>query len=524
MSTDNITTPLTDSPREAAVYMTMSQGIKFVNIADVPAIFATLKRGFRQGHNRTLEQRQKHLRAIVNLINENEEILVDALAKDVCKPRSEALMTEIRLTRSDCIDAIEELPHLMKPREIGFFEKTLANKFDGAALVPNPLGVTLVIGAWNYPFQLAMIPVIGALAGGNTVLLKPSEVSPNTAAAIAQLVPKYFSPDVFAVANGAVAETTAILLQPFDHFFYTGSGTVGRIVMAAAAKHLAKVTLELGGKSPVVIDRGVDLNVAARRILWGRALNAGQTCIAPDYILCHADQQDALAAAFRKCVREFFGEDPKKSPDYGRIVNDHHFKRVVGLMQHGRAVVGGETDAAERYIAPTVLVDVKLDSPLMQDEIFGPLLPIVPIDNIDAAVDFINSRDKPLAAYVFSNNKAVVRRFEEEVPCGGMTVNDVMMHIAAPCLPFGGVGASGCGAYHGKYTFEEFVHLKPVLRKDSGMEWVNNMLRYAPYNEVKTKRLCAVLYPVGEPCGATTKLMFLGTAILAAGCLYARMK
>jgi aldehyde dehydrogenase (NAD+) len=475
----------------------MSKPLKFVDVATIPAVFQRLKASYKKGINRTLNQRQENVRQVIKMIKENENQFLAALKSDLGKPSFEAQLMELKMIVSEAFEIIDNLPKWMAPQTIGLTQKPAVNAGDRLCLVPNSLGVVLVIGAWNYPVQLCIIPVLGAIAGGNTCVLKPSEVSPASAALMAELLPKYISEDVVTVCNGAVKETGALLEQPFNHIFYTGSGMVGKIIMAAAAKNLASVTLELGGKSPVVVDDNVDLNVVARRVMWGRAANSGQTCIAPDYILVKRQCQDKLVQALAEARKEFLGTDVKASKSYGRMVNAQHFKRVTDLMQYGKVVVGGETDASENFIAPTVLTDVKLDSPLMTQEIFGPLLPIVPIDSMDAAVDFITDRDKPLALYVFSNNSAVVKTFETLVPAGGMTVNDVMMHCAVPCLPFGGVGPSGLGAYHGKGTFDTFTHKKPVLAKSMGMEFVNT-LRYAPYTDSHLNTMSKLLFHTKE--------------------------
>jgi aldehyde dehydrogenase (NAD+) len=353
-----------------------------------------------------------------------------------------------------------------------------------------------VIGAWNYPFQLTVVGVIGALAAGNTVLIKPSEVSPNCAAVIEEAMSKYFDSDVVGIVQGAAEETTAVLKERFDHILYTGNAAVGRIVMTAAAKHLTPVTLELGGKSPVYVHSDADLNVAARRIVWGRTVNAGQTCIAPDYILAHDSIKAGLIAALKKAITDFYGANPQTSPDYGRIVNDRHFARVSGLIKSATVVAGGETDAATRYIAPTILDDVSPDCAAMQEEIFGPLFPILPVAGPEAGIDFINKGEKPLALYVFTRTAAVKTAFREQTSSGAILINDTLMHAAFESLPFGGVGNSGMGAYHGQLTFDRFSHHKAVLEKDAGME-VFNSLRYAPYGERKQAILGALAGRVG---------------------------
>jgi aldehyde dehydrogenase (NAD+) len=333
--------------------------------------------------------------------------------------------------------------------------------------------------------QLVIGPVIGAIAAGNCVVIKPSEVAARSSAILAELVPKYLDPDAVRVVEGGVPETTALLAERFDHVFYTGNGTVGRIVMEAAAKHLTPVTLELGGKSPCYVDRDVDLDVTARRIAWGKWVNAGQTCVAPDYLLVHEAVADALVEKLRGTLRDFYGDDPKASPSYARIVNERHHRRLLALLGDGeRAVIGGEHDEKERYIAPTVLRDVRPDARVMGDEIFGPILPMLTVKGPDEAIAFVNARPKPLALYVFSRRREVADDVLARTSSGGACVNDCVTHLGVPELPFGGVGASGMGAYHGRASFETFSHKKSVLVKGTS---IDPALRYPPYTDDKEK-------------------------------------
>jgi aldehyde dehydrogenase (NAD+) len=316
------------------------------------------------------------------------------------------------------------------------------------------------------------------------VVLKPSEVAPASSAVLAELVPRYLDRECVQVVEGGVAETTELLSQQWDHIFYTGNGTVGRIVMQAAARHLTPVTLELGGKSPAIVDAEVDLEVAARRITWAKFFNAGQTCVAPDYVLVHPSQEQPLLSAIKSTLREFYGDDPKKSADYGRIVNDRHHTRLVRLLGAGEVVTGGQHDAAQRYLAPTVLRNVPADAPVMADEIFGPILPVLTVPDVNAAIRFVTARDKPLALYVFSKNSAHIDQILESTTSGGACVNDAVTHLVPPDLPFGGVGGSGMGAYHGRAGFDTFTHRKSVLHKGT---LVDPALRYPPYTDTKFK-------------------------------------
>jgi len=340
----------------------------------------------------------------------------------------------------------------------------------------------LIIGAWNYPLQLTLAGLAAAIAAGNCAVIKPSELAPATSALMARLVPEYLDTDCVRVIEGAVPESTALLELPFDHILYTGNGTVGRIVMAAAAKHLTPVTLELGGKSPCVVLPDADLETTARRIVWGKFTNAGQTCIAPDYVLADADTEALLVPLLAKSIEEMFGANAETSDSYGRIVNQRHFERLSSLMDSGHVVIGGQTNPAELHIAPTVLTDVSPDSAIMQEEIFGPILPIVRAETLDAAIRIIRSGDKPLAAYVFTKDSAAEFRFLESVSSGNACVNDTMMFMAVHELPFGGVGASGMGAYSGEHGFRTFSHMKAVMKRSW---WPDVALRYAPYTAKK---------------------------------------
>jgi aldehyde dehydrogenase (NAD+) len=329
-----------------------------------------------------------------------------------------------------------------------------------------------------------MAPFIGAIAAGNCAVLKPSEISANTSALIADLVPRYLDQDCLRVVEGGVPETTNLLDQRWDHIFYTGNGVVGRIVMAAAAKHLTPVTLELGGKSPAIVGRSADLEMAAKRIAWGKFWNAGQTCVAPDYVLVHEHVHDRFIAQLRTSLREFYGDDVQASPDYGRIINEHHFQRLQKLLGSGDIAIGGQVDPGDRYIAPTVLVNVPHEAPVMGQEIFGPILPVLRIRDIDDAIAFVNARPKPLALYVFAKDRLAQQRILGRTSSGGATVNHAWMHLTVPGLPFGGVGESGMGAYHGKATFDVFTHRKSVLKKST---LVDPPLVYPPYSDIKER-------------------------------------
>ncbi len=449
----------------------------------IPEIVSRLRESFRSGRTRPLEWRLGQLARLQELLERHGDELVAALQADLRKPTLEAWMADVANTKAEVVLARRKLRSWTKPERVRI---PLSQRPGRARIVREPLGVVLVIGPWNYPVQLVLTPLVGALAAGNCVVLKPSEVTAHTSAALAKLLPRYLDPGAVAVVEGGVPETTALLAERFDHIFYTGNGRVGRVVMAAAAKHLTPVTLELGGKSPCLIDADVDMDVAVHRIAWGKFMNAGQTCIAPDYVLVHESRERDLLDGLAKTLREFYGDDPQRSPDLARIASDRHHERLAKLLESGEVVVGGQADADERYVAPTVLRNVRPDSPVMQDEIFGPILPVLKVPDMDRAIEFVNEREKPLALYVFTRRPEVEERVVSRTTSGGVCVNATLWHIANPQLPFGGVGESGLGAYHGRHSFEVFSHRKSVLTKPTRFDV---RFAYPPY----TKRKLALL-------------------------------
>lgn len=451
--------------------------------SEIPQLMETLRATFDSGRTRPLAWRLKQLDGLHRLVSENEQPILDALAKDVGKPDLEGFLTEVTYTLGEIDLTKKKLPGWMKPKKVSAPIITQPAK---ATIYRDPLGVVLIIAPWNYPFQLAVAPLIGAIAAGNCAVVKPSEVAAATSALLADLIPKYLDNDAVRVIEGAVDETTCLLEQRWDYIFYTGNGTVGRIVMAAAAKNLTPVTLELGGKSPAIVDSDVDLDVAVKRILWGKFSNSGQTCVAPDYVLAHESIHDQLLEKLGTKLKEFYGDDPQKSEDYGRVVNARHHQRLMKLLEGQDVAIGGQADESDRYIAPTVLKNVSPDAPVMADEIFGPILPVLKIKDIEEAIAFVNGRDKPLALYVFSNRSNVQEDILSRTSSGGASINHAWMHLAVPDLPFGGVGKSGMGAYHGRGSFDTFTHHKSVLKKPTGME---PDLMYPPYNEKKRKWL-----------------------------------
>jgi aldehyde dehydrogenase (NAD+) len=446
-------------------------------------LFSRLRAGFAAGRTLPVAWRREQLAGLKALVCDNEAAWLEVLRQDLGKCTQEAYVAEIGYLAKEVDFVSRRIAAWMQPRKVG---TPLIAQPGTSYIVPEPRGLVLIIGAWNYPLQLTLAPLVAAVAAGNAAVLKPSEVAPATSAKLAELLPKYLDPACYAVVEGGVPETSALLEQRFDHILYTGGERVARIVMTAAARHLTPVTLELGGKSPCYVDRDVDLEVAASRITWGKFMNAGQTCIAPDYVLAHAAIADDLREALIGRLREFYGEDAARSPDYARIVNDRHFDRLVGLLAGQRIVYGGRHDRGSRYFEPTLVDQPALDSVLMQEEIFGPILPILTVAGAEEAAGFARARPKPLALYVFSDDHGVQQQLTAGISAGSVCINDTMMFMAAPELPFGGVGASGMGRYSGWYGFETMSHMKAVMRR--GFRFDVD-IRYPPYTERKLKLL-----------------------------------
>ena len=442
---------------------------------------ADLRSTYNSGHTRPLAWRKHQLEQMIKMLEENEPEFLAALKTDLGKPTVEGFITDIAFITGEIKLMLKNLKKWNKPQRVPTPLVTMPAK---SQLIPEPLGVVLVIAPWNYPIQLLLVPAAGAIAAGNAVVMKPSEVSAATSEVLARLVPKYLDQKAITLVEGGVPETTALLAEHFDHIFYTGNGTVGRIVMAAAANNLTPVTLELGGKSPVIVDESANIHVTARRIAWGKWLNAGQTCVAPDYILVNEKVRQPFLDELGKAITDFFGADPQTSESYGRIVSPRHFDRLKSLMTGGKVIIGGETNGDSRYVAPTVLADVDMNSALMNEEIFGPLLPVISITSTKQAIDFITARPHPLALYVFAENKSVVKEVLAKTTAGGVTVNGTLMHLTSPHLPFGGIGESGMGGYHGKSGVRLFQHMKPVLSRGTKLD---PSLAYPPYTDKKAK-------------------------------------
>jgi aldehyde dehydrogenase (NAD+) len=419
------------------------------------------------------------------MLEEGEGEFLAALRDDMGKSPMEGWLTDLASVAREVRYALQHLDAWMRPERA---RVPLQLRPARAEIVREPLGVVLVIAPWNFPIRLALLPAASAIAAGNCVVVKPSEVSSASAAALTRLVPRYLDPACVAVVEGGPDETRALLGERFDHVFFTGNAAVGRLVMEAAARHLTPVTLELGGKSPVIVDRDADLKVAGRRVAWGKFLNAGQTCVAPDYALVHGAVEEAFVSAVRAAVRRFYGGDPRRSPDYPRIVNERHAQRLQHLLaRHGGEVVaGGEVDVAGRYVAPTIVRGVAPNSPLMEEEIFGPILPVLGMRDVDDAIEFVNARPKPLSLYLFASDPETARRVTARTSSGGVCVNATLLQFGAQTLPFGGVGESGFGAYHGRFGFETFSHRKAVLTKSPHPD---PRFAYPPYTPARRRLL-----------------------------------
>ncbi len=443
-------------------------------ISDVAEIIAKQRDFFQTGKTKDVAFRWEQLKILKQAIVENKQLIIKALQADLQKPEFETYATEIAVV-NEIDEAIKNLKNWTKPKKAAVSWKFFPYS---AKIYPEPLGVVLIIGPWNYPLQLIISPLVGAIAAGNCTILKPSEIAPHTSSLVAQIIGKHFHPDYIAVVEGGVETSQKLLAEKFDHIFFTGGTAIGKIVMAAAAKHLTPVTLELGGKSPCIIDTEINLEYTIKRIVWGKFINAGQTCVAPDYLLVNQKIKPDLVDGLKKCLTEFYGDNPATSPDYPRIISQKQFDRLANLIKDGEIIIGGQTNAEERYIAPTLLDHVSLTSPVMEEEIFGPILPILEYTDITEAIALINSKPKPLALYLFTQNKNLQKQVLQSTSSGGVCINDTVMQFGVSSLPFGGVGDSGIGSYHGKASFDTFSHYKSVLKN---YFWLDLNWRYAPY-------------------------------------------
>lgn len=436
---------------------------------------------FRTGQTRDIDFRIESLKKLERILIEKEPEITEALAKDLKKPTLEAYSTEIAYVLEDVRFVLKNIKKWASVQKI---KSPLVLQPAKSQIYSEPFGVTLIIAPWNYPFQLVVSPLIGALAAGNTVVLKPSEATPHTQKLLVDMISKTFPAEHVVCLGGGLEESKALLEEKFDFIFFTGSTRVGRIVMEKAAKHLTPVCLELGGKSPCIVDQNVDLKVAARRIIWGKFMNAGQTCVCPDYLMIHENIYEKFVQQLKNTIKEFYGADPKQSSSYPRIVHEQHFDQLSKLLQKGKIEAGGDSDRSQKYIAPTLISGITWEDPIMQDEIFGPLLPMMKYSNLEEALRQIEGRPKPLAFYLFTTDTGLQNQVLNRMSFGGACINDCVVHLANPELPFGGVGDSGLGAYHGRHSFDLFSHKKSVLRKPF---YLDANMRYAPYTDMKLK-------------------------------------
>lgn len=445
--------------------------------SDLLNLYHAQKAFFQEGHTRSYAFRLAQIKKLNDLVNKHQQNLIDALQKDLEKHAYEGLITELGPFFSEVKDTLKHLRSWMQPESV---TTSLFNTPGSSEIIREPYGNVLVIAPWNYPFLLSFSPLLGAMAAGNCVILKPSEHAPHSAAAMAAIINQHFDPSYIHVIEGGVEETQALLNTRWDYIFFTGGPAIGKIIYKAAAEHLTPVTLELGGKSPCVVHKDANLKLAAKRIAWGKWINSGQTCLAPDYLFVQADVKQKFIQYLSDAIHAHYGADPIKSPDYGKIINHRHYERLKSYLSQGRITAGGKYDDGLMRIEPTIMEQVSADSPVMQEEIFGPILPVYTYDKIDEVYAFINKREKPLASYLFSASSAVQKQFLAEISSGGVSINDTVMHITSSQMPFGGVGQSGIGGYHGKYSFDTFSHKKSVLRR--GIQPLDTIFRFPPYN------------------------------------------
>jgi aldehyde dehydrogenase (NAD+) len=422
------------------------------------------------------EQRIKLLKDLKGQIEAYETRIVAAMQADMAKPTTEAVGGEIWYVLEEIEYALRKLKHWMKPRRV---RTPLLHFRASSSIYPEPYGQVLIMAPWNYPFHLLFSPLVGALAAGNTAILKPSELAPATAQVMEEMINLHFDPRILRVINGGVETAQELLKIQFDYIFFTGGTKVGKLVMKAAAEHLTPVTLELGGKSPAIVDETADLDVAASRIVWGKFFNAGQTCIAPDYVLAQEKIYPDLVHRFKEKIIDYYGKEPQKSADFARIINEHHFTRIQNLINTDKVVHGGQVDPETLFIGPTIMDQVTLDDAVMGEEIFGPILPVLRFESLEDAIRIIKKHPNPLSLYLFTRDKTTEKRVISEVSFGGGCINDVVSHVFNEEMPFGGRGTSGMGAYHGKYSFNTFSHYKGIIHRKN---WPDFAIRYPPYH------------------------------------------
>nr|WP_191567150.1 aldehyde dehydrogenase [Metabacillus idriensis] len=459
--------------------MTLEQSIQL--------IISKQKEYFYKGNTRNVQGRYDQLEKLYLTIKKNERAIMDALKTDLNKSEFEAYSTEIGILLEEIQFSKKNLKKWAAPKKV---KTALTHIGTTGKIVPEPFGTALIIAPWNYPFQLALSPLAGAIAAGNTAVLKPSEFAPNVSNLLKDLVEEIYPPELVTVIEGGIETNQMLLAQKFDTIFFTGSVPVGKIVMKAASEHLTPVTLELGGKSPCIVHKDADLELSAKRIAFGKFTNAGQTCIAPDYLLIDKEIKAEFLIMLKREINEMFGTNPLQNENFSRMISKKHFDRLIQFLSDGKVIIGGAADPETLKIAPTILDGVNADANVMQEEIFGPILPVMDYSNLDEVISFIQDRPKPLALYLFTSSKQTEQQVIQHVSFGGGCINDTLMHIATPHLPFGGVGESGMGNYHGKYSFDAFSHYKSVLHQTTkfdfsfryphaknGLKWIRRLLK-----------------------------------------------
>ena len=461
----------------------MSENEKYENYENIDDLLLRQRNFFKSGKTFDLEFRKANLKKLYDAVCRFEPEINQALKADLGKSSFESYMCETGMLLTEITYMRKHLKKFARPKTV----RTPLAQFPSRSFrQPMPYGNVLIMSPWNYPLLLTLEPLVDAIAAGNTAVLKPSAYAPNAADVIKKIVDSCFAPECVAVVTGGRAENAALLGKKFDFIFFTGSQAVGKEVLRHAAEHLTPAVLELGGKSPCIVERSADLELAARRIVFGKYLNCGQTCVAPDYVLCDVQIRDALVAAVKEEIRRQYGEKPMENPDYGKIINQKHFERICGLIEPEKVVCGGGHSASDCRIEPTVMVNVSRADKVMQEEIFGPILPILTYDDFERMVAELNDLAKPLALYIFSSDKQHIERMVSQVPSGGGCVNDTIIHLATSEMGFGGVGESGMGAYHGQAGFDAFSHIKSVVDKKT---WLDLPMRYAPYNGSMKEKL-----------------------------------
>jgi aldehyde dehydrogenase (NAD+) len=448
---------------------------------NITSIIEKQKAFFNTGTTKDVSWRIKQIKKLLNLIAKNEAKICEALKKDLNKAEYESLSVEIGPVFADGSHILKHIREWAEPQEV---PTSLFHLPGNSKIYKEPYGNVLLISPWNYPFLLTIAPLIGAMSAGNCVLIKPSEHSVHTSQLMAELINQHFDAGYIHVVQGDAAITQEILQTRWDYIFFTGGTEIGRIIYQAAAKHLTPVTLELGGKSPCVVDKSANVNLAAKRITWGKMINGGQTCIAPDYLFVHEDIKDQMIDALKKHIKHSYGDSPIDHPDYCKIINQRQYDRLKSYLSNGEIIAGGKYDDAQQKIEPTIMLNPPTDSKVMTEEIFGPILPVYTFKNMDEPIKFINEREKPLAAYIFSGSAKAREKFLTSTSSGGASVNDTVLHISSSNMPFGGVGESGMGGYHGKFSFDTFSHHKSVMHRMPHM--LDPYLRYAPYSKRKS--------------------------------------